>query len=586
MSVTARLRAARDLLVEHQQDYAGARAAFEWPRFETVNFGSDWFDAVAATPERADQDALVIVEEDGTVLRRSYARMSADTDRVAGWLQHLGVGRGDTVIVMLDNQVELWEAMLACMKIGAVVIPTTTQLVAADLQDRVDRAGARWAIANAGNLVKFADVVGDCTLIHVPGVYASEAEHALPEVPGHPVHSYGDAASFAGTWSLETPTSADDPLLLYFTSGTTSLPKLVEHTQASYTVGHLSTMYWVGLRPGDVHLNVASPGWGKHAWSSFFAPWLAEATIFVLNFRRFDAATLMRAMDEGGVTSFCAPPTVWRMLIKADLTQLQAPPRNAISAGEPLNAAVIDQVQRGWGVTVRDGFGQTESTLQIANTPGQRVVIGAMGRPLPGFDIELRDPQTGDRVDGEGEGEICVGLDPRPVGLFQRYHGDPEKTAEAFRDGVYHTGDIARRDEHGIYTYVGRADDLFKSSDYKLSPFELESVLMTHPAVLEAAVVPAPDELRLSVPKAFVTLAAGHEPGEEAARAILQHVTDRVPAYKRIRRIEFRPLPKTVSGKVRRVELRAEEEQRRAGVAGLGVEHREEDLGIRRQRRA
>ncbi|MDO5635458.1 MAG: AMP-binding protein, partial [Micrococcus sp.] len=344
MNVTAQLREARDLLVTHQQDYDAARREFSWPRFSEFNFATDWFDQLAADPERGSTDALVIVEEDGQTLRRTYAELSASSTQIAAWLQSIGVQRGDRLILMLDNQVELWETMLACIRIGAVMVPTTTQMTAVDLQDRVDRAEARWAVANAANLKKFDDVTGECTLIHVPGVYAEEQQRAAPEVSGRTVHAFDDARTFEGEPHLDAPTGADETLLLYFTSGTTSKPKLVEHTHTSYPVGHLSTIYWIGLQPGDVHLNVASPGWAKHAWSNVFAPWLAEATIFVLNFKKFDAASLMSAMEAGGVTSFCAPPTVWRMLIKADLSQLKTPPQKTISAGEPLNAEVIDQV--------------------------------------------------------------------------------------------------------------------------------------------------------------------------------------------------------------------------------------------------
>ncbi|HAN85454.1 MAG TPA: AMP-dependent synthetase, partial [Micrococcus luteus] len=456
------------------------------------------------------------------------------------------------------------------------------RMTSGDLEDRVTRAGAAWAVAGAEDLAKFAGVGEDLHLVHVPGVFAEGPARRAPEVAGHTVLSYDDADDAATELTPAEPTPADETLLFYFTSGTTSKPKLVEHTHTSYPVGHLTTLYWIGLEPGDVHLNVASPGWAKHAWSNFFAPWIAEATIFVHNARKFDPAALMANMERYGVTSFCAPPTVWRMLIKADLAQLTTPPTKTISAGEPLNAEVIDQVHKAWGTTIRDGFGMTETTLQVANTPGQKVVIGSMGRPLPGMDVTLIDPLTGQEAD---EGEICLRLDPRPVGLLKSYYGNQEKTDEVFRDGVFHTGDIARRDENGVLTYVGRADDVFKSSDYKVSPFELESVLVKHPAVMEGAIVPTPDELRLAVPKAFVTLAPGHEPTVETARAILQFTLTQLPPYKRIRRIEFLELPKTISGKIRRVELRkAEVERAQTGAApdGYGTEFREEDLDLQR----
>ncbi|WP_086731964.1 AMP-binding protein, partial [Streptomyces fradiae] len=366
------------------------------------------------------------------------------------------------------------------------------------------------------------------------------------------------------------PTDPSDPLMLYFTSGTTARPKLVEHTHTSYPVGHLATMYWIGLRPGDVHLNISSPGWAKHAWSNLFAPWNAEATVFIHNYTRFDAARLMAEMDRHGVTSFCAPPTVWRMLIQADLSALRTPPREVVAAGEPLNPEVIAAVRRAWGVTVRDGFGQTETAVQISNSPGQPLKPGSMGRPSPGFRVELLDPATG--RPGADEGEIALDLSAAPVGVMAGYHGDPGRTAEAMAGGYYRTGDIGSRDADGYLTYVGRSDDVFKSSDYKISPFELESALLEHEAVAEAAVVPAPDPLRLTVPKAYVVLADGWEPGPDTAKALFAHARTVLAPYKRVRRIEFAELPKTVSGKIRRVELRRLTEQ------GSTAEYREEDF--------
>ena len=336
------------------------------------------------------------------------------------------------------------------------------------------------------------------------------------------------------------PTKGSDTLLLYFTSGTTSKPKLVEHTHTSYPVGHLSTMYWIGLQPGDVHLNVASPGWAKHAWSNVFAPWIAEATIFIYNYTKFDADKLLDVIVEKGVSTFCAPPTVWRMLIQADLTRVQVPVRELVGAGEPLNPEVIEQVRDAWGMTIRDGFGQTESTLQIGNPPGQPVKDGSMGRPLPGYPIVLVDPVTGERGD---EGEICIDLANRPLGLMVGYKDDAERNDDVMRDGVYHTGDVGSRDADGYITYVGRSDDVFKASDYRISPFELESVLIEHDAVAEAAVVPSPDPLRLAVPKAYVVLSTRYEASRETALAILRHARENLPAYKRVRRLEFYELP-------------------------------------------
>jgi len=275
----------------------------------------------------------------------------------------------------------------------------------------------------------------------------------------------------------------------------------VEHTHASYPVGHLATVYWIGVRPGDVHCNISSPGWAKHAWSCFFAPLIAEATIVVANYTRFDPAALLTILRREQVTTFCAPPTVWRMLIEADLSGGPGSLREVVAAGEPLNPEVISRVRDAWGLTVRDGFGQTETSALVGNTPGSPLTPGSMGRPLPGCPVVLVDPVTGEPFpdsDPVPEGEICLDLAARPVMLTTGYQGDPELQAQATRGGYYHTGDLASRDADGYLTYIGRTDDVFKASDYKISPFELESALIQHPAVVEAAVVPAPDRVRLA----------------------------------------------------------------------------------------
>lgn len=557
MSVTDQFRAARDTLIQHQTNYEAAREAFEWPRFEHFNFALDWFDSMAMDPATKDNEALVIIEIDGSQTRRTFADLKKRSDQLANWLIRTGVKRGDRVMLMLGNQVELWESMLACIKAGFVMNPATAMLGTADLQDRTERADISWVIVNPEDAEKFQDVTGDFTIIQV-----GDSE---PTQDAHPTIQFSESFTAEEHFAPEAPTEADETLLLYFTSGTTSKAKLVEHTHTSYPVGHLTTMYWIGLTPQDVHLNVAAPGWAKHAWSNFFAPWIAGATIFIYNYSRFDAAALMDTMAREGVTSFCAPPTVWRMLAQADLSRLKTPPTKLVAAGEPLNPEMIATVERAWGTTIRDGFGQTESSLQIANTPGQPVKPGSMGRPLPGMDVRLIDPITGEETN---HGEICLKLDPRPVGLTPGYYNFPEKNAETFRDGFYHTGDIAEKDEDGYITYVGRDDDVFKASDYRLSPFELESAVIEHEAVAEVAVVPSPDPIRLAVPKAYVALASGFEPNAETAESILKHCREALAPYKRIRRIEFYELPKTVSGKIRRVELRKRENEIHAGDGG------------------
>ncbi len=551
-------REARDFLLRHREDYATAYEQFRWPELAEFNWALDWFDVNGRDNDRT---ALWIVEEDGSERRWSYADLSRRSNQVANWLRANNVKRGDRLIVMLGNQIELWETILAAMKLGAVIIPATTLLGPADLQDRLDRGQARHVVANSGDTTKFATLTGDYTRIAV----------------GPPADGwlrYADADGSPTTFEPDAATRAGDTLLLYFTSGTTAQPKLVEHTHVSYPVGHLSTMYWIGLEPGDVHLNISSPGWAKHAWSNVFAPWNAEATVFVYNYSRFDAKQLLAHMDRAGVTSFCAPPTVWRMLIQADLAQLRTPPRKVVGAGEPLNPEVIEHVQRVWDITIRDGFGQTETTLQVGNPPGQPVKLGSMGRPAPGYAVALVDPITGKPGD---DGEICLDLSRRPLGLMVGYRDDDQRNAEAMRDGYYHTGDIGSRDADGYITYVGRTDDVFKASDYRISPFELESVLIEHEAVAEAAVVPAPDPVRLAVPKAYIALAPGWEATAQTAAAIFAHCREHLAPYKRIRRLEFAELPKTISGKIRRTELRGREEARPAD-APSPLEYREEEL--------
>jgi acetyl-CoA synthetase len=546
-SATLAFRSARDFLLAHREDYEKAYAGFEWPRLEEFNWAIDWFDQLAV--EQGSVTALRIIEQDGSEASLTYAEMAARSVQVAAWLQQLGMQRGDRILLVLGNEIPLWEIMLACIRIGAVMIPATTLLSTADLQDRLVRGAVTFVVAHSDQTEMFGTHADSCTRISV----------------GAPVpdwHDFASSSTHTGRPVETGTTRADDPLLLYFTSGTTAQPKLVEHTHVSYPVGHLSTMYFIGLQPGDVHLNISSPGWAKHAWSCLFAPWNAGATIVVYNYQRFDADAVLGQLERAGVTTFCAPPTVWRMLIQADLASHSLSLRECVGAGEPLNPEIVEQVQRAWGLTVRDGYGQTETTAQIGNSPGQPVKTGAMGRPLPGYVIALVDPATDE---AGSDGEVCIELARRPVGLMQGYRDDDAMTADAMRLGWYHTGDLATRDDDGYITYVGRSDDVFKASDYRISPFELESVLIEHPAVAEAAVVPSPDPVRLAVPKAFVTLVAGQRPSRELALDIMRYARDQLAAYKRVRRLEFTDLPKTISGKIRRVELRAGERERLAG---------------------
>ena len=551
---------ARDFLLAHRTDYDTAYRDFRWPQLTEFNWALDHFDPLA---RGNDATALHIVEEDGRETRRSFASLSARSDQVANWLRAQGVKRGDRVLLMLGNELALWELMLACIKLGAVMIPATMLLTPEDLRDRLERGGVKHVAVASEQAAKFADLPGRYTRITVGAA-----------VPGW--LRFEDSASAPTAFTPDGPTQATDPLLLYFTSGTTSKPKLVLHTHQSYPVGHLSTMYWIGLQPGDVHLNISSPGWAKHAWSCFFAPWNAGAAIFIYNYTRFSASALLGVLEKYKVNSLCAPPTVWRMLIQEDLAAWKdrLALREVIGAGEPLNPEIIDRVQDAWGLTLRDGFGQTETTAQIGNPPGLPVKAGSMGRPLPGYEVVLLDVDDNPAA----EGEVALNLALRPLGLMVCYEDSPEKTAEVMRQGCYRTGDTATRDADGYITFVGRADDVFKASDYRISPFELESCLIEHPAVTEVAIVPSPDPVRLAVPKAFVTLAPGQQPSPELAQAIFGFARERLAPYKRVRRLQFvTELPKTISGKIRRVQMRKQESERGEG-ARVQHEYFEDDF--------
>jgi acetyl-CoA synthetase len=544
MDQLQRFLAARDHLLATRTDYAAAVAGFAWPRLEGFNWALDYFDAIA---HGNDAPALHIVEESGSEAKLSYAQLAVRSSQVAGFLAGHGARRGDRILLMLGNEVPLWESMLAAIKLGAVLIPATTLLSGDDLADRLQRGNVRHIITNATGASR-VDELPATVLAGLNRIFVGDAPR-----PGW--ISFSDSAAAPPTFRPEGATRAEDPLLEYFTSGTTARPKLVRHTHQSYPVGHLSTMYWLGLQRGDVHWTISSPGWAKHAWSCFFAPFNAQACVFIYNYSRFNGPAILETLVKHAVNTLCAPPTVWRMLIQENLAGWPVKLRELISAGEPLNPEVIEQVRAAWNITIRDGYGQTETTAQIGNPPGAPVKPGSMGRPLPGYPIVLLDPD-GQPAD---EGEICIDLSRRPLALMTAYADDGEKTAEVMRDGHYHTGDVGMRDAEGYITYVGRADDVFKASGYRISPFELESVLIEHPAVAEAAVVPSPDPVRGYVPKAYVITAPGHAPGPETAASIFRFLRERVSGYKLVRRIEFSDLPKTISGKIRRVELRGQE---------------------------
>lgn len=556
---------ARAFLLQHRTDYEAAVKGFRWPDPAPFNWALDWFDAeLAANAESKDRPALWIVDAaQDRQTKLSFAALSRCSNQVANFLRAQGLRRGDHLLLLLGNVVPLWETMLAAMKLGVVVIPATTLLTADELRDRLDRGKAKAVVAAQDQVAKFASLGAENVVRIVVGA-ASDGWLA-----------YDEAAEAPDSFVPDGPTHADDPMLLYFTSGTTAKPKLVLHSQRSYPVGHLSTMYWIGLKPGDVHLNISSPGWAKHAWSCFFAPWNAGATVFVVNQPRFDAKALLATIGRCGVTTLCAPPTVWRLFIQENLASFKVALREVCGAGEPLNPEVIDQVQAAWGLTIRDGYGQTETTALAGNSPGQNIKVGSMGRPLPGYRVQVSDADGNPAK--EGEVTLVLGAN-RPAGLMQGYQGDDGKLSGA-EGALYRSGDVVFEDEDGYLTFVGRSDDVFKSSDYRISPFELESVLLEHELVAEAAVVPSPDPIRLAIPKAFVLLTSGSERTPETALSIFKHLHTRLAPFKRIRRLEIvTELPKTISGKIRRVQLRRLERDDDRGDPLRGREFREEDF--------
>lgn len=555
---------ARAFLLQHRTDFETAVKDFRWPDPVPFNWALDWFDELARDADAKDRPALWIVDAaQDKQTKLSFAALSQRSNQVANFLRAQGLKRGDHLLLLLGNVVPLWETMLAAMKLGVVVIPATTLLTADELRDRLDRGKAKAVVAAEDQVAKFASL-GAENIVRI--VVGADSDGWL---------AYDEAAKAPESFVPDGSTNADDPMLLYFTSGTTAKPKLVRHSQRSYPVGHLSTMYWIGLKPGDVHLNISSPGWAKHAWSCFFAPWNAGATVFVVNQPRFDAKGLLATIGRCGVTTLCAPPTVWRLFIQENLASFKVALREVCGAGEPLNPEVIDQVQTAWGLTIRDGYGQTETTALAGNSPGQKIKVGSMGRPLPGYRVQVSDADGNPAK--EGEVALLLGAD-RPAGLMQGYQGDDGKLSGA-EGQLYRSGDVVFADEDGYLTFVGRSDDVFKSSDYRISPFELESVLLEHELVAEAAVVPSPDPIRLAIPKAFVLLTSGAERSPATALSIFKHLHTRLAPFKRIRRLEIvTELPKTISGKIRRVQLRRLERDDDRNDPLRGREFREEDF--------
>ncbi|MEU4689841.1 AMP-binding protein [Actinoplanes sp. NPDC023714] len=517
----AGFRAARDLLLAARDDHDLACRTFRWPQPAYFNWALDWFDTNPAGI------ALELIDPGGSTLTVSYPELAARSGAVAAWLRDLGVRRGDRVLIVLGTQRELWECQLACLKLGAVVIPTYPSLTPAEARDRLGRGRIRHLICRAGRASVFPDPV--------PGVRVAVGA----DVPGW--SRYADAFAPARPFEPDGPTPAADIAFGYFTSGTTAAPKLVAHTHASYPIGHLTSMYWNGLRPGDRHLNVAAPGWAKHSWSSLFVPFTAGATLVAVTGEP-GPGTLARLLAGRRIDSFCAPPGTWRALA-GHLGTARPTLREATSAGEPLDAGLARRVRDAWGVTVRDGYGQTETTALIGTTPGLRPRPGWLGKPLPGVTVHV----------DETTGEIQVGLDD--VGMLAGYLDDEAATAAAFAGGRYHTGDLGVAGDDGWIRIAGRRDDVFKCDGHRVSPYELEAVLRTHPAVADAAVVAHTGPGGGLVPHAVVVAHPGTA-ADDLSGVLLAHLAERVAPPLRPRAVHVvDALPRTPSGKIRRREL-------------------------------
>ncbi|MCR4993966.1 MAG: AMP-binding protein [Bacteroidales bacterium] len=524
---------------------------------EHFNFAYDVMDAWAE--EAPDKLALLWTNDEGVERRATFGQLKAESDQAAAYLQSLGIGKGDPVMLILKRRYEWWITMLALHKLGAVVIPATHMLTKHDIVYRNTRASIK-------------------AIICVDDAYVmSQVEAALPESPT--VETLVAVAADGGddipasfhNWHEEIGQAApyrrpnfvnnnEDTMLMYFTSGTSGEPKMVAH-DFLYAMGHLTTgVFWHNLSEDSLHLTVADTGWGKAVWGKFYGQWFAGATVFVFDHEKFDADRLLRQMEKYHVTSFCAPPTIYRFMIREDLSRYNLSSlRYCCTAGEALNPAVYDKFLEQTGIRLMEGFGQTETTMTLGTMPWMEPKPGSMGKPNGQYQIDLLKPDGTPCEDGE-KGEIVVKVgDRKPIGLFKEYYRDPELTRNAWHDGYYFTGDVAWRDEDGYYWFEGRIDDVIKSSGYRIGPFEVESALMTHPAVVECAITGVPDDIRGMVVKATVVLGKEwkDKAGDDLIKELQQHVKRETAPYKYPRIIEFvDELPKTISGKIRRVEIR------------------------------
>ncbi|MDY4625560.1 MAG: AMP-binding protein [Prevotella sp.] len=527
---------------------------------ENFNFAYDVMDAWAA--EEPDKVALLWTSERGEEVKTTYKEFKEQTDRTAAYLQTLGIGHGDKVMLILKRHYQWWLSMMALCKLGAIAIPATHMLTAKDIAYRNNRASVK-AIICAND--EYVTTQIRKAMPESPTVKTLIAVNSMAQVATHPIpEGFHD-------WHSEWPKAPqfrrpdfvndnDDTMLMYFTSGTSGEPKMVAH-DFLYALGHLTTgVYWHNLNEKSIHLTVADTGWGKAVWGKLYGQWFAGATVFVFDHEKFTAEKIMRVMEKYHITSFCAPPTIYRFMIQEDFSKYDLSAlKYCTTAGEALEPAVYNKFYELTGIRMMEGFGQTETTMTLGTFPWIKPKPGSMGKPNPQYNIKLLKPDGTPCEDGE-KGEICIDTtEGKPIGLFKCYYRDEELTKKAWHDGLYHTGDLAWRDEDGYYWFVGRADDVIKSSGYRIGPFEVESALMTHPAVVECAVTGVPDKVRGMLVKATVVLAREYKDraGDELVKELQNHVKHETAPYKYPRVIEFvDELPKTISGKIRRVEIR------------------------------
>ena len=545
--------------VQNVKNYDEAVDGFKWPRITKFNWATDYFDKIAENNNKA---ALIYADNDGHEITISFEEMRKKSNRVANFLSDLGLQKGDRVLMMMDTSIETFELFLGIMKLGGVIIPASTLLSPSDISDRIERGNIKFIIVHnkyreridqAGEALKKLKALV-CVRQIAKKCDCEEKEFIPCWI------DYEESNSYPASYEPGFITFTTDTLFMFFTSGTTSKPKLVSHSY-HYPVGHLTTMYWLDLQEDDIHYNISSPGWAKFAWSSFITPWNAGSTIFTYNYDAFDPVKTLELIEKYKITSLCAPLSVWKLFLLKDVTKYNFNLKKIVSAGEPLNPEVSNKVEEALNLKLREGYGQTETTALIFTPKGMDVPEGSMGKASPGYEIKILDDKFDEVPRGE-DGQIAVAIYPvKPLGLLSGY-ADNERNSSIFKGGWYLTGDTAYMDDNDFIHFIGRADDVFKSLDYRISPFEVESEIMEHHSIVEVSVIPTVDRRDRIVPKAFIVLVPEYYPNKQMALEIFRFIRDNMAPYKRPRSIEFMTeFPKTISSKVMRKDLRMYDEE-------------------------